>query len=69
MAVGLARIKVKSHPDVPKGYGGGGPEDVPVKVPARYTDLDTSGLTFEVRAGKQEHDINLTDELPPPSSK
>jgi hypothetical protein len=30
-----------------------------VDVPSRYRDPDSSGLTFEVRAGSQKHDIDL----------
>lgn len=42
-------------PDMAKGLGGAG-----VDAPAKYGSAATSGLTFEVKGGKQEHNITLT---------
>jgi len=69
VTVGPGRIKVVSHPRAPKGLGGEGPGDPRVEIPPHYEDLERSGLTLEVRAGKQDHDINLTDESPPPPGR
>lgn len=30
-----------------------------VAIPPKYSKAETSGLTYEVKAGKQEHNINL----------
>jgi hypothetical protein len=64
VAVGPGRIRVVSHPRAPEGLGGGKRDDPHVKIPPHYEDLNTSGLTVEVRPGKQDHDIDLTDESP-----
>ncbi|CAN5607990.1 hypothetical protein BH11PLA2_BH11PLA2_06600 [soil metagenome] len=43
-----------------KGPSGptGGPEQFDI-VPQSYSDFDTSGLTFEVKAGSNTHDLDL----------
>jgi hypothetical protein len=43
-------------PKLPKPKGN--PEDFN-KIPTKYTDFDTSGLTYEVKSGTQTHDIDL----------
>lgn len=43
-------------PKLPKPKGS--PEDFN-KIPNQYTDPNTSGLTYEVKSGKQTHDIVL----------
>ncbi len=48
-----ASAKDKSKPK-PKGH----PDDFS-KVPAKYNDFDKSGLTYEVKSGKQTYDIEL----------
>jgi hypothetical protein len=45
------------HPD--EGKQPRAPAVVPVVIPARYEDPDKSGLTFQVRAGKQTIDVPL----------
>ena len=46
---------------VPKGsmYDTQGQADRYVAIPDRYADKDKSGLTYEVKSGKQEHNISL----------
>jgi len=70
LAPGAAKVGVVGHARVPAGFrlqdgpnpGAPAPrpepEDGPV-IPARYKNPDKSGLTYEVRAGEQEHDIKL----------
>ncbi len=70
LAPGPAKVGVVGHAHVPpglqtpvKGKPGGtpaeaAPEDGPV-ISARYADPEKSGLTYEVRSGKQDHDIEL----------
>jgi hypothetical protein len=70
---GTMQVYIKPMPGAlagaasPKG-GAGGPElskdmtTVPaggVQPPAKYTKADSSGLTYEVKAGKQTYDIPL----------
>ena len=38
-----------------------------VPIPERYANCDTSGLTYTVKPGPQTHDIELSDNPPPPS--
>jgi len=63
--VGEATISVMVPPPPPKG---GGPEGAiedttsvsnPVQIPEKYSDLATSGLTFEVTSGDPTHNIEL----------
>jgi hypothetical protein len=47
---------------MPEGYQmGGDPEAAKhyVAIPAQYEKADTSGLTYDVKRGSQNHDINL----------
>jgi hypothetical protein len=58
-------------PDMPKPPEGAIPKDAPsiygskpsnakyVEIPERYSDPETSGLTFTVKSGSQPHDIDL----------
>jgi hypothetical protein len=46
----------KGGPDIPKDAPGGGGG---VPAPPKYASAATSGLTYEVKAGKQEHNIPL----------
>jgi hypothetical protein len=43
-------------PKVPKPKGS--PDDFN-KIPTKYTDFTSSGLTYEVKSGSQTHDIEL----------
>jgi hypothetical protein len=46
----------------PEGYKGGGDPTAAkryVKIPDSYEDLETSGLTYDVKKGAQTHDIPL----------
>jgi hypothetical protein len=45
---------------VPPGAGGG-VEPNYVKIPAKYADKATSGLSVTLKSGKQTYDIRLTD--------
>jgi hypothetical protein len=36
-----------------------------VRIPERYANCDTSGLTYTVQPGPQTHDIELSDKPPP----
>jgi len=43
-------------PEMPKDMGG---TSSGVPAPAKYTKVETSGLTYDVKSGKQEHNITL----------
>lgn len=56
MAGAAAPPKSKqAAPEMGAGAGGGNPP------PAKYGSVDTSGLTFSYKGGKQTNDITLTD--------
>jgi hypothetical protein len=68
--VGLAKVTVKTGSRVPPGLyppkdvaipppPGAGKEPEPVKIPKRYQDPNSSGLSCNVRAGEQPFDIDL----------
>ena len=60
VAVGRVRIVVNSHPRVPDGFNPGQTSDgKAVVIPARYSDPEASGLTYDVQEGPQTHDITL----------
>jgi hypothetical protein len=71
LAAGPARISVLSHPRVPRGLQkapaipGEPPrkavasEPQSVVVPIRYGNPETSGLTYVVQKGVQNHDLDL----------
>ena len=48
----------KGSPEKGTSEKGGGAGKLPI-VPAKYADKDSSGLTCEVKAGNQQHDIIL----------
>jgi hypothetical protein len=45
----------------PGPAGGGGASPIYVKIPAKYADKATSGLTTTVKKGDQTYNIELTD--------
>jgi hypothetical protein len=72
---GMVQIVVAGHPRVPRGLDNprsikraperqqgrkGEKAERWVEIPRRYHSVETSGLSLEVRAGPQEHDIKLT---------
>jgi hypothetical protein len=57
VAVGTARVAVLSHSRAPAGLGDG--QEKPVAIPKRYERPETSGLTYEVKKGRQSFDIDL----------
>lgn len=65
VARGMAQIGVVSHPRVPAGLMKPGPGQPAAKsepgpaVPARYGDPAASGLSCDVSAAAQTHDIEL----------
>ena len=62
VAVGTAKISVgapqNKNPFAGRQGRGGKPAGTAL-VPEQYKNPDKSGLTYEVRAGEQEHDIKL----------
>jgi hypothetical protein len=54
----IAPPTTKGGPEIPKDGPVGGAAGV--APPAKYTSAATSGLTFDVKAGKQTYDIPLT---------
>jgi hypothetical protein len=64
VACGRARIAVATPMDIPfKGMNEGVKMDMgapkPSPIPDRYADADKSGLTCEVTAPEQKHDVSL----------
>jgi hypothetical protein len=59
---GRIRNQPPKDAKMPEGYtmaGGGGDAKRYVKIPDQYEKADTSGLTYDVKSGKQTHDIEL----------
>ena len=56
--------KMKPPPGVPaeamKAYGDKDQNKVP-EIPAKYKNADTSGLTYDVKSGKNTYDVPLSD--------
>jgi hypothetical protein len=65
LAVGNAGISINvPAPPLPgpDGVSADAPEAFafkPVQIPEKYADVQTSGLTYQVTTGTQEHNINL----------
>jgi hypothetical protein len=57
VSVGTARIGIISSTRAPKGLGGA--KQKFVVIPERYDSPETSGLSYNVKEGAQEHDIEL----------
>jgi len=51
--------KQKDMPDLPPIGGGDAPKGTFVKIPDKYKDPATSGLTYTVKSGKQKYNIEL----------
>jgi hypothetical protein len=39
-----------------------------VKIPGKYADIKTSGLTIDIKGGKQEYDIPMTGDVDAPAA-
>jgi hypothetical protein len=61
-APGGAADNIKPPPGVDmSGFNPSSSNDKAMKIPAKYKDFATSGLTYTVTSGGQTHDIPLTD--------
>jgi hypothetical protein len=73
---GPARIAVVTHALVPPAFetssgkrippttpdaGNGPPPSVRIAIPSKYGSVETSGLSYPVRAGRHSHDIVIPD--------
>jgi hypothetical protein len=56
---GPARVTVASHPRVPEGFQGARPREPHVQIPDRYREAESSPLSFELKGGRQQYDIDL----------
>jgi len=65
LGLGTAKIAINVPPPPPSGPDGvsadapGASNVEPVLIPEKYGDVETTGLTYEVKLGAQVHDIDL----------